>query len=66
MRAETPRQSLLPPGLFTPALTQTLYDPSMLLGQAMKPAPLNERLPFSSISKPSRSPLRGGGWAPVV
>lgn len=66
VRAETPTQSSLPPGLFTPALTQTLCDPSMPLGHAMKLAPLKERLPDSSTSKPWRSPFLGGGWAPVV
>jgi len=38
-RAERPRQLELPAGLATPASTQMLHAPSMLLGQAIKPAP---------------------------
>jgi hypothetical protein len=61
VRAENPRQPSLPAGLATPAETQMLQAPSMLLGQARRLAPSRDRLPSLSITQPLSSPFLGGG-----
>lgn len=59
-RTDMPRQSELPAGLAMPAATHTLQAPSMLLGQARKPAPARVRSLTSSKAQPVSSALRGG------
>jgi hypothetical protein len=66
VRGTKPRQPSWPAGLSTPAETQTYQEPSVVLGQASRPAPLKLRLSFSSTAQPSSSNLLPGVVSPLV